>query len=125
MMVGDNIYHFDAPTKKWCQADSHHSNVDGSPNQHNLRVDTQTDRVLLSKHFFYFGAAAPEVPAQLLENIGYTNGRNYRVFDEGCCTALIHWLHAEFPKSLNCIHADPFDFESSEKRYSAHDNKVT
>jgi hypothetical protein len=124
MMVGDNIYHYDAATKTWHQADSHHSNADGSANTHNVAVDTKTNRVLISDHFFYFGSAAALVPSRLLASMGYENGRNYRVFDEGACAALIEWLHASFSQALNLVSADPFDFNSSEKRYSAHDNKI-
>lgn len=70
MMVGDNIYFCDPATRAWSQADSHHSNADGSPNPHNLSTDTQSDRVLLSRHYFYFGKDAPPVPPALLAAIG-------------------------------------------------------
>jgi hypothetical protein len=125
MMVGDNIYHREAATNQWCQADSHHSNVDGSPNLHNLRTDTKSDRVLLSRHFFYFGSSAPTVPAHLLDALGYRNGRNYRVFDSVSAGPVIAWLHESFAGSLNLVTADPFDFASSERRYSVSNNKIT
>ena len=125
MMVGDNIYHYDSAAKQWSQADSHHSNADGSVNLHNLRVDTQTDKVLISRHFFYFGIEAPAVPRGFLDAIGYKNGRNYRVFDEIACAALIGWLHSSFRGSLNTVKADSFDFDNSDKRYSAGDNKIS
>ena len=125
MLVGDNIYHFDSAAKRWRQADSHHSNADGSVNLHNLRVDTQIDNVLISHHFFYFGIEAPTVPKGLLDSIGYKNGRNYRVFHEIACAALIDWLHTSFRGSLNTVKADPFDFDNSDKRYSAGDNKIS
>lgn len=54
MIVGDNIYHCDAPAKGWIQADSHHSNPDGTPNPHNIANDTKADRLLLSRHFCGF-----------------------------------------------------------------------
>lgn len=47
MMVGDNIYHRDPSTNEWRQADSHHSNSDGTVNTHNLNKDTKTDRILI------------------------------------------------------------------------------
>jgi len=53
MMVGDNIYHRDA-TGHWHQADSHHSNADGSVNPHNLSKDTKTDKVLHFTPLFLF-----------------------------------------------------------------------
>ena len=124
MMVGDNIYHRDVGSKRWLQADSHHSNPDGSPNQHNIANDTKADRVLLSDHFFYFGRRAPCVPPGVLESIGFRNGRNYRVFDESDCSEVLNWLREAFGVALNFVIGDPFDFESSEKRYSASDNTI-
>jgi hypothetical protein len=125
MLVGDNIYHHDKVGKAWCQADSHHSNADGTANLHNLRVDTSADAVLVSDHFFYFGSKAPEVPGHFLESIGYKNGRKHRVFDEQACRALIDWINFSFGSLLNMVAADPFDFAESHRRYSARDNKIT
>ena len=125
MMVGDNIYHYDSTSQSWQQADSHHSNADGSINSHNLKVDTHTDKVLISRHFYYFGSEAPLVPNQLLTSIGYKNGRNYRVFDLDACVGLIDWLQTSFSHSLNMVVADPFDFARSEKRYSVNGNKIS
>ena len=125
MMVGDNIYHYDAASGSWLQADSHHSNTDGTPNLENLSKDTKADRVLLSDHFFYFGRSAPEMPVDLLQALGYKNGQGYRVFDESECVEILAWLHQAFGESLNLVIADPFDFDSSEKRYSIRDNKVS
>jgi hypothetical protein len=124
MMVGDNIYYYDPVHDQWHQADSHHSHADGTINPHNLEVDTQTDQVLISRHFFYFGVEAPIIPNHLLDSMGYKNGRNYRVFDHDICLGFLGWLHESFHDSLNAVHADPFDFEESEKRYSARDNKI-
>ena len=125
MMVGDNIYYFDSANQKWQQADSHHSNTDGSINIHNLENDTQTDKMLISDHFVFFGTEAPVVPKSLLEAIGYENRRNYRVFEYSVCDALIKWLQTTFKKSFNTVVADPFDFSSSEKRFSVNGNKIT
>jgi hypothetical protein len=57
--------------------------------------------------------------------IGYENGRNYRVFEYPVCDALINWLQMTFKKSFNTVVADPFDFSSSEKRFSVKGNKIT
>lgn len=123
-MVGDNIYHFDLATKTWRQADSHHSKADGTVNAHNLRVDTKSDKVLISNHYFYFGTEAPMVPEQILDSMKYRNGRNYRVYDQQNCSALLDWLQLSYGKSLNLVSGDPFDFQRSEKRYSAGDNRI-
>lgn len=124
MMVGDNIYHRDTGSQ-WQQIDSHHSNIDGSVNLHNLLNDTQSDQMLVSKYFFYFGKNAPLVPQELLAAIGYQNKRNYRVFDETEARPLISWIEQTYQTNLNRVLGDPFDFEASEKRYSAGNNKIT
>jgi len=123
MMVGDNIYHR-AADNKWCQADSHHSNPDGSVNLHNLKTDTQSDKVLLSQHFFYFGSEAKVIPPKLLNAIGYKNRIDHRVFDSATTVGLTEWLHNSFLESLNQVISDPFDFNDSEKRYSVINDKI-
>jgi hypothetical protein len=125
MMVGDNIYQFDAVKNVWYQANSHHSNADGSINPHNLRTDTKSDKVLISQHFFYFGRETILIPSDLLDGIRYKNPRDYRVFEYKMAGGLIEWLQKSFKGSLNQVLANPFDFENSEKRYSAGNNKVS
>lgn len=125
MMVGDNVYYLDPASKKWQQADSHHSKVDGTPNTHNLDRDTSANSVLISNNFFYFGIKAPTIPSRLTKAIGYKNGRSYRVFELEACAELLNWLDREFGDFLNVVQADPFDFNISEKRYSAGNNKVS
>lgn len=125
MMVGDNIYHHESHSEEWLQANSHHSNADGSVNLHNLKKDTMTDRVLISQHFLYFGSNAPIIPSKLLDQIGYENRRNHRVFDAEDAQHLIDWFENSFHSSFNKVLGDPFDFEHSEKRYSGIGSKVT
>lgn len=124
MMVGDNIYHYTPIGKRWHQADSHHSHADGSINFDNLRRDTSTENVLISRHFFYFGIEAPPIPAKILNAIGFKNGIGHRKYDSKVCVALIDWLHNTFGDSLNTVTADPFDFDKSEARYSTGNNKI-
>lgn len=124
MLVGDNIYHQDE-SGNWLQANSHHSHEDGSINMHNVLNDTQSNHVLLSHHFFYFGQSAPEVPNEILTAIGYKNRRNYRVFTTDQCALLIQWLSFSFQKSLNQVLDKPFDFDRSHVRYSAETNRMT
>jgi Nucleotide modification associated domain 2 len=124
MMVGDNIYHREASTLKWQQADSHHSHPDGSVNVYNLDRDTRVDRVLISGHFFYFGKAAPRVPQSILDRIGYRNPRSYRRFDHQTASPLLDWLQSNFPNSINELTADPFDFAESGRRYSGKGSKI-
>ena len=102
MMVGDNIYHRDE-VQEWRQADSHHSNPDGTVNLYNLNRDTKVDCVLLSNRFLYFGKAAPRVPEGILDKIGYKNPRSYRRFDYQRVRPLLNWLHFEMEDGL--LHA--------------------
>ena len=121
MMVGDNIYHLVAGN--WQQLNSHHSYPDGSPNPHNVKNDTQTHAVLVSEYFFYFGAAAIEIPPVILLGMNYKNGRNHRVYNLADAQPLISYIEANF--TPNKLVGDPFDFEAASSRYSAGDNKVT
>ena len=59
---GDNIY-FKDEIGKWHQQDSHHSYEGGVPNVHNIRNDTQTDRVLIGEEFVYWGGSGPQIDA--------------------------------------------------------------
>ena len=83
---GDNIY-FQDNSGQWQQLDSHHSYQDGRLNPHNVINDTQTDRVLLSTEYAYWGASGPEIPHQF---------SNYNGFD--ICARRNH--KSRFPKEL-------------------------
>ena len=123
-MVGDNIYHFDAKKSIWRQADSHHSNADGSPNVHNVQTDTSSTSVLISNHFYYFGRSAPVVDKAILRKLGYKNGRQHRRFTTEQCLGLLTWLADNFGASRNLLLGDPFDFDQSHSRYDVKSNKV-
>ena len=111
MMAGDNIYYLDTKQNTWCQADSYHSNPDRSTDLRHLSRDTKSDKVLISRHFFYFGKEAPVVSSELLNVIGYKkNQRGHRVFEDTIAGELIEWLHNSFRGSLNQIIGNPFDF---------------
>jgi len=123
-VVGDDIYHHDSGSLRCLQEDSHHSQPDGAQDQHNVDHDTQTDRVLISEHFYYFGRSAPLVPDKILHDIGYRNGRSHRVFASESATPLISWLEENFGKRLNNVMGDPYQFESSSARYSGKADKI-
>lgn len=118
MMVGDNIYFQDPTTHKWQQADSHHSNADGSLNEKNLSTDTKSVHVLISRHFYYFGSYAPSIPEGVIKAVGFKNGIGHRVYTAQQGAMLIEWLDKNFRTLVNTVQGDPFDFEISEKRYS-------
>ena len=62
---GDNIYWRKA-AGGWCQANSHHSLDDGSPNPSNIKTDTGTNRILFSDDFVYWGGTGPQLPQKFL-----------------------------------------------------------
>lgn len=125
MMVGDNIYHRLASNSPWLQEDSHHSLPDGRPNPYNVEKDTQTNRVLVSRHFLYFGAAAPTVPSGILAEMGYSNGRSHRVYSDSAASPVLDWLNNVYGRQFGLVLGDPFDFDLSSKRYSGEDNHIT
>jgi hypothetical protein len=125
MMLGDNIYYYDEDTFKWMQAHSHHSNPDGSINTSNVENDTKSDKILISRHFYYFGSSAPIIPENILQELGYANGRNHRVFDYNSAVNLVNWVETTYAQSLNQIQADPFNFDNSAAHYSFSTNLVT
>jgi hypothetical protein len=96
---GDNIYSRIAPEEPWCQANSHHSLHDGSPNPLNVRADTSASRVLISDDFVYWGGSGPELPARFLdygpahESIcagrGHKNG-----FSPALVTEFVAWIRS-------------------------------
>jgi hypothetical protein len=118
MMVGDNIYH--RPSNgEWVQADSHHSNCDGTTNQKNLETDTSKDVVLVSNKFLYFGNSAPLVPKDLFTKIEYRNWRGHRRFKlEGGACEVVEWLVSQNNGIMNRVLSDPFNFEQPGTRYN-------
>ena len=124
MMLGDNIYHRDNQNEPWAQENSHHSRPDGTPDQSNIDTDTRTNRVLISDHFVYFGKEAPEVPDGVLDAMGYTNGRNHRVFSFDEARDLLRWFDKVSENQIGAVVGDPFQFRDSNARYSAGSNKI-
>lgn len=124
MMVGDNIYFCEPATGIWRQADSHHSSPDGSLNRKNLDTDTKSDKVLVSRRFFYFGSAAPIVPVVLLRDLGFKNSIGHRVFTDAKGATLLDWLERNFGRVANTVLADPYDFERSDGRYSGTGSQI-
>ena len=93
---GDNIYRVDA-TGHWHQEDSHHSYVGGAPNQHNIENDTQTDRILVSEDYAYWGGSGPEIPRGFRNwsGIDICAGRNHKSqFPENFIDAFVAWVRS-------------------------------
>lgn len=95
---GDNIYHH--VDGKWMQEPSHHSNVDGSINIKNLTKDTQTDRVLISTNFYYFGNNAIIIPKEY--EILIKKGRNHKINDNvELITGFIKYISEHYERHIN------------------------
>jgi len=96
---GDNIYVWEAHTKKWSQVNSHHSLTDGSVNESNLVADTKTDRVLVSDDFVYWGGQGPRLPQKFLDygpqRVTLRVGRNHKNdFPPGFVQDFIAWIRS-------------------------------
>ena len=93
---GDNIYFREGLSGQWQQRDSHHSYRNGVPNQHNIRTDTQVDRVLLSGEYSYWGGAGPKIPAEFRHYEGFDiccGYQNYKSqFPVGLIREFVSWL---------------------------------
>jgi hypothetical protein len=123
-MVGDNVYRTDPKTGEWLQENCVHSQPSGEQDLPNTLHDTGTDRVLISEEFYYFGAKAPEVPARLLDQIGYRNGRGHRVYQKEDCRKFPDWIRTAAGRQANLVLGDPFQFRMGDKRYSRTHNRL-
>ncbi len=93
---GDNIYHHGG-RGRWLQENSHHSLRDGNPNQDNIDHDTQTDRILISDHFTYWGAQGPEIPARFRDwdSFDVCAKRGHKCqFPDALVATFLDWLSA-------------------------------
>ncbi len=91
---GDNIY-FKSSSGEWQQLDSHHSLEDGSPNQANIKNDTQANRVLISTDFVYWGGEGPRIPAQFrnYQGVDLCAGRGHKSkFSNTFINEFVTWL---------------------------------
>lgn len=111
-MYGDNIYHHDE-SGKWVQEDSHHSLPKGKLNIYNLNRDTgETDAVLISTEFFYFGRNMVDVPLKFRRCLHRYIGQKKVSYED--CLALWKYLEDNYPK--NELIALPRQFNTF-KRY--------
>jgi len=103
-MFGDNFYHRD-DKGIWVQEDSAHSNLDGTPNQEHLRIDTGGNNILISEQFYYFGDVTPTIPSHLNE-ICHT-GIGEKKLQPELSEAFVDWLSENFRTG---IHGDPLSW---------------
>ena len=99
-MYGDNIYHH--VNDSWMQEPSHHSMPDGTINYVNLERDTQIDRVLIAKEFYYFGNNAILLPQEFDRLIG--RGRNHMICkDVYLIQDFVDYVRSNYNSSINGI----------------------
>ena len=90
--VGDNVYRFDGGN--WWQADSVHSYEHGGQNSVTRDKDTNSDNVLISESFVYYGGDGFILPDELLGK-GICAGRGYKSnFPEETVQKFITWVEA-------------------------------
>jgi hypothetical protein len=105
---GDNIYRHDKSSREWVQLNSHHSLPDGSPNPNNIAHDTQTDRVLISRWFVYFGREAPRIPSNVRERLhGQSRGHSIQR-DPAITETTLEWVRSIGSKGYV---GEPAEFE--------------
>jgi hypothetical protein len=116
-IFGDNIYHRNR-NGAWMQANSHHSLKDGTPNQRNIDNDTQSDGVLLSRRFAYWGSNAISIPAHLLDRDGESIliVRGYRRhFSDEFIAAFVSWFEG---LQMQGYLGAPFRWKSSTEKWA-------
>ena len=109
---GDNIYHR-VQSGNWIQEDSHHSLDGGIQNPRNIANDTQTDRVLISDDYVYWGDSGPKLPGRFRDHGGIdictsTQGHKSRIFTERLIGDFIAWVRQ---RDENGYVGDPLDWD--------------
>tara|TARA_R110002072_G_scaffold232223_1_gene389544 strand:+ start:7539 stop:8165 length:627 start_codon:yes stop_codon:yes gene_type:complete len=90
---GDNIYYPDPASGCWKQLNSYHTQDDGSPVEKHIKRDTSVDRVMVSKHFVYFGCEGPEIPDTLKEmGLVHSGIGRLRIVDPAKIACFESWL---------------------------------
>lgn len=106
-MYGDNVYH--SVNGKMIQEHCAHSLNTGLPNQGHYDSDVSGKNVLLSKHFYYFGDAAPKIPKELEFILPWRNVQFHDLVDkQEKLRAFVSWLESNY--SIG-IHGDPCNWK--------------
>ena len=112
---GDNIYVLGEENKVWHQQDSHHSLDGGEINKRNLKNDTKSPYVLISKQFYYFGKGNIEIPNSLKSELcNRWRFPLYKLIKKEIAQKCIQWLETSFEKG---IQEEPMEFEKGFKRF--------
>lgn len=116
-MYGDNVYHTDTsenPERKFIQERCAHSNKDWTVNDGHYKRDTATDKVLLSRTFYYFGDRCIMIPSKFsyisLRKKDKRGNMTYRdlVGKDGMIQAFVDWLEANYGQG---VHGDPCNWK--------------
>lgn len=114
-MYGDNIYHQEKDV--WVQADSHHSNDDGSINYDNLNRDTGSENILISENFYYFGKSHIQIPINLISEV-CKERQGFKYIDEIEAQKFLKYISENYEKGY---HDNPIQFE----QFQRHDGKYS
>lgn len=111
---GDNIYHRDVNSGQYIQENSHHSLDNGVVNPLNYNRDLESQYVLISDYYWYFGKSAVLLPNGFRPLI--KRGPGFKKFDEKSnCIILdfISWLEKNFQEKnlidVPSLFAEPFE----------------
>lgn len=116
-MYGDNVYHTDNsehPERRFIQDACAHSHKDWSFYQEHYDRDTKSDKVLLSKTFYYFGDHCIDIPDSLsyikLNPNDKRGNKFYRDLEgeEDKINAIVEWLASSYQVG---IHGDPCNWK--------------
>lgn len=92
---GDNIYFHDR-NGQWHQSNSRHSREDGSLDRDHVEHDTDTDKVLISGTYAYWGGCGPELPSIFRNWNGHdigNPGRSHKCrFPRELVNAFVEWF---------------------------------
>lgn len=103
-MHGDNIYHKSNAT--WIQAHSHHSLEDGKVNIRNLRRDTQSDNVIVSSCYYYFGENCIKIPKNIFRHLHVQLGE--KKIGKDHVKDLVEYVSGQYSTGR---HGNPSEFE--------------
>lgn len=99
-MYGDNIYHFEEDDDEWYQANSHHSNSDGTVNIYNRDRDLKSKYVLISNEFWYFGKNAVSIPDEFI-NICKKGPGHRSDFSENYISRFLGWIQENYERGYS------------------------
>ena len=129
-MYGDNVYHTDKSAKtvrKFIQERCAHSNKDWTVNLGHYAQDTRTDRVLLSKTFYYFGDHCISLPKQhSCIGLSKRDKRGNMVYrdllgEDAKIQAFADWLTANYETG---IHGDPCNWKEFKRdKYEVYEDE--